>query len=180
MDEHDLSWVRTEMALAQPAPRSQVGAAAWVRKNLFATPIDSTLTIIAALAVAYFLPMILNWMVFSAQWTGADRTACLTQAQGGAHPDGWSGACWAFVNAKFGQFMYGTYPFELRWRPKLVYLLAIAALVPLMFNGLRDKLRVVFRQFPLNIHPQAPKACWAWVRGTVRAASWPRPTSTRT
>jgi general L-amino acid transport system permease protein len=41
------------------------------------------LTIIAALAVAYFLPMILNWMVFSAQWTGADRTACLTQRKEG-------------------------------------------------------------------------------------------------
>ncbi len=26
MDEHDLSWVRTEMALAQAAPSSQVGA----------------------------------------------------------------------------------------------------------------------------------------------------------
>src|SRR5688572_30829457 len=128
MDEHDLSWVRTEMALAQAAPSSQVGATAWVRKNLFATPFDSVLTILAALAVAYFLPMILNWLLLSAQWTGADRTACLTVAQGGSHPDGWSGACWAFVNAKFGQFMFGRYPLEERWRVILTAIIFIGLL----------------------------------------------------
>ena len=41
MQEHDLSWVRTEMVLAQAAPRSEVGLAAWARKNLFASPLDS-------------------------------------------------------------------------------------------------------------------------------------------
>jgi len=132
MDEHDLSWVRTEMALAQAAPSSQVGATAWIRKNLFATPVDSALTILAALAVAYFLPMILNWLLFSAQWTGADRTACLTVAQGGSHPDGWSGACWAFVNAKFGQFMFGRYPLEERWRVILTAIVFIGLLTPLL------------------------------------------------
>ncbi len=30
-----MSWVRTEMALAQAAPRSEAGVGAWVRKNLF-------------------------------------------------------------------------------------------------------------------------------------------------
>jgi general L-amino acid transport system permease protein len=132
MDEHDLSWVRTEMALAQAAPSSQVGPTAWVRKNLFATPFDSVLTILAALAVAYFLPMILNWLIFSAQWTGADRTACLTVAQGGSHPDGWSGACWAFVNAKFGQFMFGRYPLEERWRVILTAIIFVGLLTPLL------------------------------------------------
>jgi general L-amino acid transport system permease protein len=42
MDEHDLSWVRTEMALAQPAPAHRSAPLRWVRKNLFATPVDST------------------------------------------------------------------------------------------------------------------------------------------
>ena len=36
MQEHDLSFVRTEMALAQPAPASERGLGAWMRKNLFA------------------------------------------------------------------------------------------------------------------------------------------------
>ena len=69
MGQHDTSWVRTEMTLAQPAPASQAGIAAWVRKNLFATPFDSVLTILAALVVAWALPNLLNWVLFSAQWS---------------------------------------------------------------------------------------------------------------
>ena len=53
-------------------------------------------------------------------------------AQGGIQPDGWSGACWAFVNAKFGQFMFGRYPIDERWRPILVAILFVALLVPLL------------------------------------------------
>ena len=34
MQEHDMAWVRTEMALAEAAPRSQVGVGAWVRLAL--------------------------------------------------------------------------------------------------------------------------------------------------
>jgi general L-amino acid transport system permease protein len=132
MQEHDMSWVRTEMALAQEAPRSESGLGAWVRKNLFATPGDSILTVLSLLIVAWILPQILNWAIFNAVWTGADRTACLTVDQGGALPAGWSGACWAFVNAKFGQFMFGRYPLEERWRVILTAVIFVAMLAPLL------------------------------------------------
>ncbi|EXL08781.1 amino acid ABC transporter permease [Aquamicrobium defluvii] len=132
MQEHDISWVRTEMALAETAPRSQTGLGAWVRKNLFATPFDSVLTIIALLAVASFLPRILDWLFFSAVWTGTDRTACLTTEQGGQLPAGWSGACWPFVSGRFGQFMFGRYPMDERWRVVLTGILFILLLAPLL------------------------------------------------
>ena len=132
MDEHDLSWVRTEMALAQEAPRSQVGATAWVRKNLFATPADSTLTVLAALALAWGVPRLLNWAFFQAVWVGADRTACLTVDQGGTLPSGWSGACWPFVTHNFGQFMFGRYPVDERWRVILTGIIFICLLAPLL------------------------------------------------
>jgi len=132
MQEHDMSWVRTEMALAQEAPRSESGLGAWVRKNLFATPGDSILTVLSLLVVAWALPQILNWAIFNAVWTGADRTACLTVDQGGALASGWSGACWAFVNAKFGQFMFGRYPLEERWRVILTAIIFVALLTPLL------------------------------------------------
>lgn len=132
MQEHDMSWVRTEMALAQPAPPSERGLYAWVRKNLIATPGDTILTILGILIVAWILPQVINWALLSAQWTGSDRTVCATVSQGGIQPDGWSGACWAFVNAKFGQFMFGRYPIEERWRPILVAILFVALLVPML------------------------------------------------
>ncbi|MBL8579398.1 MAG: amino acid ABC transporter permease [Mesorhizobium sp.] len=132
MQEHDMTWVRTEMALAEPPPRTEAGLVAWIRKNLFATPLDSLLTVFCALVVAWILPQILGWSIFNAVWTGTDRTACLTVDQGGSLPVGWSGACWAFVNAKFSQFMFGRYPIEERWRVILTAVIFVALLAPLL------------------------------------------------
>src|SRR3569832_266114 len=132
MQEHDMSWVRTEMALAQPAPPTERGAYAWVRKNLIGSVGDTVLTVLGIAIVVWVLPQVINWAFLNAQWTGPDRTVCTTAAQGGIQPDGWTGACWAFVNAKFGQFMFGTYPVEERWRPILVAILFVALLVPML------------------------------------------------
>lgn len=132
MQEHDTSWVRTEMALAQPAPAGVRGLGAWVRTNLVGSVGDTILTIIGIALVVMIVPQVVNWAFVNAQWTGPDRTVCATVAQGGIQPDGWSGACWAFVNAKFGQFMFGRYPIEERWRPILVAILFVALLVPLL------------------------------------------------
>jgi general L-amino acid transport system permease protein len=132
MQEHDMSWVRTEMALAEPAPSGVHGPIAWVRKNLVGSVGDTILTVLGIVIVAWVLPQLINWAFINAQWTGPDRTVCATVAQGGIQPDGWSGACWAFVNAKFGQFMFGTYPIEERWRPILVAVLLVALLVPML------------------------------------------------
>ncbi|MGX8008117.1 amino acid ABC transporter permease [Mesorhizobium sp. ORM8.1] len=132
MQEHDMAWVRTEMALAQPAPPSESGAYAWVRKNLIGSVGDIILTVLGIAIIAWIVPQVVNWAFINAQWTGPDRTVCTTAAQGGIRPDGWTGACWAFVNAKFGQFMFGTYPIEERWRPILVAILFVALLVPML------------------------------------------------
>ncbi|MER8569202.1 amino acid ABC transporter permease [Mesorhizobium sp. M0924] len=132
MQEHDTSWVRTEMALAQQAPAGVRGPFAWVRKNLIGSVGDVILTVVAIALVVMIVPPIVNWAFINAQWTGPDRTVCATVAQGGIQPDGWSGACWAFVNAKFGQLMLGRYPLEERWRPILVAVLFVALLVPLL------------------------------------------------
>ena len=127
-----MSWVRTEMALAQPAPPTERGAYAWVRKNLIGSVGDTILTVLGIAIVLWVLPQIINWAFINAVWTGPDRTVCTTASQGGIQPDGWTGACWAFVNAKFGQFMFGTYPIEERWRPILVAILFVALLVPML------------------------------------------------
>ncbi|MER8555714.1 amino acid ABC transporter permease [Mesorhizobium sp. M0142] len=152
MQEHDMSWVRTEMALAQPAPSSERGLGAWVRKNLIASTGDAILTIIGIVLVAMILPQIVNWAFINAQWTGPDRTVCATVAQGGIQPDGWTGACWAFVNAKFGQFMFGRYPLEERWRPILVAILFVALLVPLLIPRVpRKGLNAILLFFALPV-----------------------------
>ncbi|MYZ50129.1 amino acid ABC transporter permease [Propylenella binzhouense] len=117
----DLYFVRRELAPPEPPPERTSGPVTWLRKNLFATPTDAVMTILALLFVAYALPGILEWALFKAVWDGADRTACLGDV----------GACWAFVKAKFPQFIYGRYPLEERWRVDIVFFLLAAGLIPM-------------------------------------------------
>lgn len=147
-----MSWVRAEMALAEPAPAGVAGFQAWVRKNLIASTGDTIMTIAGIALVVMILPQIINWAFINAVWTGPDRTACATVAQGGVQPEGWTGACWAFVNAKFGQFMVGRYPIEERWRPILVAILFVALLVPMLIPKVpRKGLNAILLFFALPI-----------------------------
>ena len=139
MQEHGLSFVRAEMLAQTPAPASQRGAVNWLRKNLFATPVDAIMTLIGLIIVALVLPPFIRWAFIDAAWTGSDRSVCATVAQGGAQPDGWSGACWAFVRAKFEIFMFGRYPIDERWRVMLVGAIFVVLLVPLMIPSLPRK-----------------------------------------
>ncbi|MDR6670611.1 amino acid ABC transporter permease [Rhizobium sp. 1399] len=133
------SFVRTTILAPEPPPAGEKGAAAWIRRNLLATPKDIILTLLAATFLAWALPHAVNWLFVQAVWTGPDRTFCATTVQGGIQPDGWSGACWAFVNAKFDQFIYGRYPLDERWRPTLVGILFVLLLVPMLIPSVPRK-----------------------------------------
>jgi general L-amino acid transport system permease protein len=139
MQEHDLTFVRTELALAEKPPRSAGGIASWLQRNLFASIPDTILTILGVLLVVLIVPPLIRWAFIDAQWAGIDRNACSTVAQGGTQPDGWSGACWAFVGAKFRLFLFGSYPSAERWRVVLTGLLFVALLVPLMIPRIPHK-----------------------------------------
>ncbi|WP_018239598.1 amino acid ABC transporter permease [Ensifer sp. BR816] len=132
MSTQQASFVRGSMIEASPAPALQSGAVSWLRKNLFATPKDTALTIVSLLLLAWLVPPAIQWLFIDAAWTGGGRGVCATLSQGGSQPEGWSGACWAFVNAKFDQFVFGRYPIEERWRPALVGILFVLFLVPML------------------------------------------------
>ncbi len=134
--QSDLTFVRREMAEASPPPRSFVGPLAWVRHNLFASVGDTVLTLLGALIVIMLLPPLLDWAFFSAVWTGDDREVCIS-------PE--AGACWAFIKAKFAQFIYGRYPLGERWRVDLVFLLLAGGLIPMATPSVpRKGLNAVF------------------------------------
>src|SRR6185437_5521174 len=115
--EFDRNFVRREIAPALPAPPAATGPLGWLRRNLFATPGDAVLTVLALVLIVYLVPHLLDWGAFRATWAGTDRSACLA-------PD--AGACWAFVKANVGQFIYGRYPLAERWRIDLVFILLAA------------------------------------------------------
>jgi general L-amino acid transport system permease protein len=132
MSVADKPFVRTSILAAEPPPPGERGAVAWIRRNLLATPKDVILTILALALIAWAVPHLVNWLFIQAVWSGPDRTFCATTIQGGIQPDGWSGACWAFISAKYDQFIFGRYPLGERWRPAIVGILFILLLVPML------------------------------------------------
>ncbi len=123
--------IAAESAVAQMRPpRSTTGPIGWLRQNLFSSWTNTLLTI-AGLWIAYeAVSTSVQWAFINATWSGQDGADC---TRAGA------GACWPFVTAKFGQFMYGRYPEELRWRVDLTYVLALAGLIPLMISRMPGK-----------------------------------------
>ncbi|RFZ86697.1 amino acid ABC transporter permease [Shinella sp. WSJ-2] len=134
-----ITYVRDRFLEQEKPPLSDSTAIGWIRKNLFASVKDSVLSLVALAALVYFLPGLINWLFISAVWTGADRTACLTTDQGGQLPAGWNGACWAYVNDRFVQFMFGSYPRDELWRPLLVAAMFVALLVPFLMPKMPRK-----------------------------------------
>ncbi|MDB5560854.1 MAG: amino acid transporter permease [Hyphomicrobiales bacterium] len=118
----DLAFVRDKITPQERPPVSTAGPIAWVRKNLFASVGDTVMTLLALAIIAMLVPPLFRWAFLDAQWQGADREACLTHG---------AGACWAFVKANFGQFIYGRYPEGERWRIDIFFILLVAGLVPM-------------------------------------------------
>jgi len=101
---------------------------AWARRRLFPTPFDAVLNLAIAALFAWILTLVLPWAVFDATWSGDSRADC----------EG-NGACWAFVVNRFGQFIYGFYPPDERWRVNLAIALLALGLAALLIRGVPGK-----------------------------------------
>jgi general L-amino acid transport system permease protein len=91
------------------------------RQRLFGTPATGVVTLLLAVALAWIAIPIIRWALVDATWSGSTRADCAA-----------GGACWVFVKARFGQFMYGLYPVDERWRADLAgiaFVLGVAAAV---------------------------------------------------
>ena len=125
-----IAYVRTQESPATAPPVSTGGVVGWLKENLFATPRDTVLTIVTLLFLLWIVPPVVDWAFISAVWDGESRLDCIAPG---------AGACWAFVEAKFGQFIYGRYPLDERWRVNLAGLLLIAGLIPIAIPSLPYK-----------------------------------------
>jgi general L-amino acid transport system permease protein len=110
-------------------PIERVGALRWMRDNLFNSPLNAVLTLLAVWLLWTTIPPILDWAIFNAIWEGTSREACAEV----------SGACWTFVKVRFGQFMFGFYPPDERWRVVLAVALLVVAATPLFLRGFQHK-----------------------------------------
>ncbi|WP_020409370.1 amino acid ABC transporter permease [Hahella ganghwensis] len=107
----------------QPPPPNTVGLVGWMRAHLFTGPVNSVLTVIAALIIAWGIAWFVNWGLFNADFIGTTRDDC-----SGA------GACWVFIYARFDQFIYGFFPEAEIWRINLMFFIFAACIISMMIE----------------------------------------------
>ena len=64
---------------------------AWLRRNLFSSPFNAALTVVALGVLYLALPPLVEWAIIDADWQGETRRDCSRE-----------GACWVFVKAGSG------------------------------------------------------------------------------
>ncbi len=118
---------------AKPAPKQTVGIFAWLRSNFFSSVGNSIATVVIVAVLAAVLPLMLDWLFFSANWSGENQDACTKD-----------GACWVFIQAWSQQLFYGSYPEAEIWRVNLCLVLLGLILVASykIKKGHREKITI--------------------------------------
>lgn len=135
-------YVRTEMLSEQPAPIAEAGAIKWIRENLFSSIGNSVMTVLSIAFILYVLNALLPWM-FGGVWNAGSLAECRT-VLGAFGGDSHSGACWAVIEDRWSQLVFGFYPQEYYWRPVLTFVLMGVALAPILFSDWVPRQLMVF------------------------------------
>ncbi len=109
---------------AKEPPLLDRGIIAWIRHNLLSSPFNILFTILGLAILYWIIPPFVKWAFIDANFVGHSKSDCTGD-----------GACWIFVKAKLDMFLFGFYPSNELWRPKVVIgsilaLVAFAKFVP--------------------------------------------------
>ncbi|MEN8221551.1 MAG: amino acid ABC transporter permease [Pseudomonadota bacterium] len=111
-----------------PPPMATVGVLGWLRNNLFSSFFNTILTFFSLYLLYLIIPPIVQWAFVNADWFGESRDACTS-----------GGACWVFINVRFGQFMYGFYPPDEYWRVNFAFILLVFLIIALLIDNFPKK-----------------------------------------
>ena len=111
-----------------------------INTNFNSSNINAALTLLVIFALIKFIPPVLNWFVFDADFLGNSKEDCTS-----------GGACWVFVKVWFNRFLYGMYPDAEQWRINtafimLFFLVGAAFFVP-------ERLKKYLLIFLLFVYP---------------------------
>jgi general L-amino acid transport system permease protein len=124
---HSVAYVAESQIPPSPPPVYERGAVRWLHENLFSGWLNSVLTAGAVVFTAWALWHLLPWLVFDSVWNASSLSECREID---------TGACWAVVNDRLLQWIYGFYPADSYWRPNLAFVLLFVALAPVLFDQL--------------------------------------------
>jgi general L-amino acid transport system permease protein len=86
----------------------------WVRENLFRSWPETLATLLVLWILWKTIPPFVDWAFLDAVWR-PDSKACRA-----GH-----GACWGFIAEKHRFILFGTYPYDLHWRPAAATLVLV-------------------------------------------------------
>ena len=142
MSDRTIAFVRTKEVPAMPPPPNAAGPMKWIKDNLFATPTNGVLTVLAFLAIYMILSGAIPWMV-NGIWTSPSLAVCREIL------DGTVGACFAVLAERWNQLLFGfQYPADIYWRPGLAFTLLFVAAAPVLFFDLPRKLLIFTALYP--------------------------------
>ena len=127
---------------ALPPPVSTTGPGAWIRQNLFSSPLNSILTLCAIFILIKVLPGLIDWAIISANFAGNDPEVCTG-----------AGACWVFIKSRFSFFVYGFYNEPERWRVDISFILLAIVVVPQFFSAVSGKIKKWLGLIGLTVMP---------------------------
>ncbi|NPA28021.1 MAG: amino acid ABC transporter permease [Epsilonproteobacteria bacterium] len=123
---------------ARKPPLKERGLIAWLRKNLLSSPFNIALTIFGVAILYMIIPPFIKWAFIDANFVGNSKADCTGD-----------GACWVFIKEKLNMFIFGFYPQDILWRPKVVMLGLVALLIFAKFVKGFNKLKL----FLIVIYP---------------------------
>ncbi len=76
-----------------------------INTNFNSNNFNAILTLLVIFALIKYIPPLLNWLIFDADFAGNTKEDCIS-----------GGACWVFVKVWLNRFVYGMYPDAEQWR----------------------------------------------------------------
>ena len=103
-----VGFVRGQMLPPVPPPAGQSGPIRWIRENLVSNWFNAILTIVSLFVIWWLLSSILPWTL-NGIWNAGSLAECreIRDARGLE-----SAACWAVINERWLQMLFGFYPID--------------------------------------------------------------------
>ena len=111
-----------------------------INANFNSSNFNAFLTLLVTFALIKFVPPLLNWFIFDANFLGNTKEDCTG-----------SGACWVFVKVWLNRFVYGMYPDAEQWRINTAFFVLFIAVGASFFASTKYKKYLII--FLLFIYP---------------------------
>ena len=111
-----------------------------INTNFNSSNINAASTLLVIFALIKFIPPVLNWFVFDADFLGNSKEDCTS-----------GGACWVFVKVWFNRFIYGMYPDAEQWRINTAFIMLFSLVGAAFF--VPERLKKYLLIFLLFVYP---------------------------